>query len=233
MNQSYQNIEVIVVDKYSADGSLKNLEREPVRVVPWPSKMAGARNQGAAVSRGEFFVHIDADMELTEHVLAECVTLALEEGADAVIIPEVSAGENYWTKCLGLNKALALAMSGHEAARFYLRKAFDALGGFDPALEAGEDFDLHFRAEDKGLKIGRIKSPIIHHLGNMKFSSMVDKFHYYGQTVDEFRKKHHQRFEKGPAYPSLVLRRWRILAGDPIHAIGFFALSLIAFVAQK
>jgi glycosyltransferase involved in cell wall biosynthesis len=231
--QSYKRLEVIIVDNNSTDDSLHDLAAKRVRVAEWPSKRAGARNRGACLAEGRFLFHVDADMELTQRVVEECIDCCLGQSADAVIVPEVSSGRSYWARCEGLEKTIAEGVAGHEAARFYRRSAFDEIGGYDPELEAGEDFDLQYRAEDHGLKVCRIKSTIVHHLDDASFSDIVRKSQYYGRTVNKYREKHRDRLSRSPPYLALLAGRWRVLAMDPPHAVGFFALVLIKYVAQK
>ncbi len=231
--QSYEHIEVIIVDNNSTDDSLHDLAASPVRIVAWPSKRAEARNRGAGLAEGQFLFHVDADMELTPRVVEECVDCCFQQSADAVIVPEVSSGRGYWAQCVGLQKTIVEGVAGYEAARFYRRNSFEKIGGYDPGLEAGEDFDLHYRTEDHGLKVGRIKSAIMHHQEDASFSDIVHKFQYYGRTVNNYRKKQRDRLSRNPPFLSLLARRWQVLAMDPPHAVGFVALLLIEYVAQR
>jgi len=48
------------------------------------------------------------------------------------------------------------------AARFFRKDVFEAMGGFDEGLMAGEDYDFHNRLLEAGVRIGRIKAKEIH-----------------------------------------------------------------------
>jgi glycosyltransferase involved in cell wall biosynthesis len=231
--QSYEQVEVIIVDNNSTDESLHDLAPRPVRIETWPSKRSAARNRGAELAHGQFLLHVDVDMELTPRVVEECVVCCVQRSADAVIVPEVSSGRTYWARCMGLQKKVSEGAAGLEAARFYERNAFRAIGGYDPQLEAGEDFDLQYRAEDYGLRMSRIESTIVHHLEETSFSEIVRKFQYYGKTVNKYRAKHLERLSRSTPYVSLIVGQWQVLAKDPWHAAGFLALGLIEYVAQR
>ena len=64
LNQTYKNIEVIVVDDGSCDDSLKVLSAYVDRIKVVSQKNAGvamARNNGVEVSTGEYVAFLDAD----------------------------------------------------------------------------------------------------------------------------------------------------------------------------
>ena len=59
-----------------------------------------------------------------------------------------------------------------EAARFYNKKIYQQLGGFDTNLVSGEDWDLSQRVEIVG-KIGRIQSYIYHNEGKISLLKSI------------------------------------------------------------
>ena len=76
----------------------------------------------------------------------ECVTEA-ERGNQAIIIPEISIGQGYWTACKALERSCYLGDDTIEAPRFVEGHLFEAIGGFDEELFAGEDWDLFIDPE--------------------------------------------------------------------------------------
>ena len=71
--QTYPNIEVIVVDNYSTDKTREIAEKYGARVVMCRAIRSRARNVGGGLARGEFILSVDSDMELTPNVVSECV----------------------------------------------------------------------------------------------------------------------------------------------------------------
>ena len=68
LNQNYPNLEVVVVDNASTDGSDRMVEEEfpTVRLVRLPKNLGcAARNAGVAAAKGEIVVTIDNDVLLT------------------------------------------------------------------------------------------------------------------------------------------------------------------------
>src|SRR5690606_3615953 len=64
LNQTYPNIELIVVDDGSSDDSLEAIRQYEKKLILISQKNSGvvvARNNGAAKSRGEYISFLDAD----------------------------------------------------------------------------------------------------------------------------------------------------------------------------
>lgn len=80
LNQSYQNIEVILVDDGSSDRSLQliqeyaNLDSRVKYVTQKNKGLAGARNTGLRLSKGEFVLFVDCDDSLEATAVEELVT---------------------------------------------------------------------------------------------------------------------------------------------------------------
>ncbi len=106
-HQTYQNIEVTIVDNFSRDQAVLDHLNLEAAIIYAASGMAEARNIGALRSRGSYLLHLDADMELSPTLVAECVRICELGLADAIIIPEVSAGTGFWATCAGLQKVLS------------------------------------------------------------------------------------------------------------------------------
>lgn len=133
--------EVIVVDNGSTDGTAAIARERGATVVEEPErKIAAVRNAGARSARGRTLVFIDADNVASLNLLAEIDRMMQSGryvGGGVEVLPDRwSAGiaityAFFWTSfwLLGLSAGVIYAS----------REAFDAVGGFDPALYAGED----------------------------------------------------------------------------------------------
>jgi len=234
MEQTYPNIEVVVVDGYSSDGTREIAEKFGAKIIEAQAMMSRARNIGAKEAIGDLILFLDSDMELDSTVVQSCVEKVGEHKCDAVIIPEVSVGESFWARCKALEKACYIGDDTIEAARFLKRSAFNTVNGYDPELLFGEDKDLDIRIRKAGFKIGRVNAFVQHHEGKLSLRETMLKKNHYGRTLNRYRRKHSNEAKQQlklirPAF----IRNWRKLARDPIHALGMFFMKFCEFGAVE
>lgn len=231
-DQTYNNIEVIVVDNYSKDKTREILETHQARILLFRGIRSTARNVGAAAARGEYILSLDSDMELAPNVIAECVE-KMDSEFDAIIVAEYSVGEGFWAKCKALEKSCYIGDKLIEAARFFRKDVFDAVNGYDGDLIFGEDWDLHLRICKAGYRSGRIRSCIKHHEGRLGLrESMLKKCHYV-MTLEDYRSRNpiEARQQLKLIRPAF-LRNWRKLARDPLHTSGMILMKTCEFTAS-
>jgi len=191
-NQSYKNIEVIVVDNNSEDDTKEIAKRYTALVFNKGPERSAQRSFGAMQSQGEYLLFIDSDMVLAEKVVEECVSkIQSNTEVKAVIIPEESFGEGFWAQCKALERSFYLGVDWIEAARFFPKSVFDEVNGYDENCTSGEDFDLHQRVKDtnRTKRIERIESFIRHDEGKPTLISLLKKKFYYGGKIKNYQKK--------------------------------------------
>jgi glycosyltransferase involved in cell wall biosynthesis len=222
--QTYRNIEIIIVDNYSGDNTVLIAREIGTTVVRRKSGRAEARNIGAKIAKGELLMSIDSDMELSPSVTEDCINVASRY--DAVIIPEVSVGEGFWAGCKALEKSCYTGDDTIEAARLFRKTAFVNVGGYDPELEFGEDWDLNLRIQEAGYRIGRISSTITHNVGRLSLRDAILRKGHYGRSLKRYQKKHPREARRQLALirPAFVRNRGRI-ARDPIHGLGLILMK--------
>jgi len=229
--QTYENIEIIVVDSYSSDDTRKIAEKFGAKVMEIEARRSRARSAGAEKARGDLILSLDSDMQLTPTVVEKCVG-KVEDGFDAVIIPEVSVGVGFWAKCKALEKACYIGDESIEASRFFKRETFEAAKGYDPELEAGEDWDLNQRIRKARYIIGRINVFAEHHEGRLSLWKSMKKKYQYGKTLEKYWKKHPDEAKQQLRLPRpSFVKNWRKLAGDPVHAFGMIFMKSCEFGA--
>ncbi|MFZ2641923.1 MAG: glycosyltransferase [Verrucomicrobiia bacterium] len=231
--QNYKPIEVIVVDNHSTDGEpeLVRTRYPEARFFTQGPERNVQRNFGARQARGEFVMFFDSDMELRPALVADCVRLAAE-GADAVIIPEEGGGSGFWAECQKLEKRCYFNDPYMEAANRFIRlSAYWQVGGYNEAMIAGEDFELHDKLKAAGFKIARTGVALVHH-EPAGFWSVVRKKFYYGSKMRDYFKSAGSTGVKrfAPLKPAF-LRQWRLLARDPLHGLGLLVMKTTQWTA--
>lgn len=218
-NQSYEPIELIVVDNHSSDQTPRIAAETADAVLDIGPERSAQRNAGAHASHGSYLVFVDSDMLLRSHVIRECVATA-EAGADAVVIPELSFGEGFWARCKALERSCYHGDETIEAARFFRRDIFFAVDGYDETIPSGpEDWDIHLRVREAGGRLDRTDAIIDHDEGALSFRELLARKYYYGKSTERYIRKHGQiaRRQLTLVRPAFF-RHWRRLARHPITA---------------
>ena len=230
--QSYDHIELIVVDNHSTDLTLEIAHGFADQVLTLGPERSAQRNRGAVVATGEYLVFIDSDMVLETGVVADAVATLRRSGLPAVIIPEVTIGQGFWTRCRALERSCYQGDDTVEAARVYRRGVFFEVGGFDTALNGGEDWDLSRRVA-RGHRLIRTRSLIRHDEGQTRLLAVYKKRRYYAAGYLDYLRKHRRgALAQGmPLLRTAYIRNWRRLVRHPALSAGMFVLKFIELAA--
>jgi len=185
--QYYKNVEVIVVDRYSIDGTKDIAENYGATFLQRGPERSCQKNYGAKHARGELLYFVDSDFVLEPDVVGRCV-----EGCkffDAVCTVNYSVGRGIWGKSIALNERFLARDPTIQVARFLKRRVFFEIGGFDEGLVVGEDLDLYARLLDRGYKVGSVDA-VEWHIGEPQTLREIAKRNfYYGKTVRSYFRK--------------------------------------------
>jgi len=233
-NQSYPNLEIIIVDKYSSDETLKISEKFNVKILLKGPERSAQKNWGAANADSPFLLFVDSDMELTPKVIEECVNISLKKGADAVIIPQVSISEGFWSECRKIERDSFIGNKLLEAPRFFKKEVFDSVGGFDETISFGEDSDLYLRIKMKGYKILRARSKIKHYEGELSLKRVILKAYHYGKTLPVFIRKHpFFALKKHSPLHQIYISNVKLFFKDSIHFLGIVFIKLLEYISYS
>ncbi len=156
LKQTYPNIELIIVDDGSTDGSVEILQSYEGRIKVLRQANQGpypARNYGASHATGEFIAFLDADDWWSPDCL-EKLHAALETNSDCAVAYcgwqnvglTGGRGEPYVPPDYELEdkavRFLRAAAPWPIHAALVRRKAFDEVGGFDVHMPTCMDYDL-------------------------------------------------------------------------------------------
>lgn len=212
--QTYENIELIVVDNHSQDNTFEIAKSFTEHAYIKGPERSAQRNFGVDKASGKYVCIIDSDMELSPEVISQCVD-ALTENPDSrgVIIPEESFGEGYWAECKRLERSFYVGVEWMEAARFFDAKTYRKLGGYDSNLISGEDWDLSQRVADIAPH-QHIMALIFHNEGHLKLGRTLGKKYYYAKQITRYlsRTNHTQNASR----QTNALTRYMLFLRNPI-----------------
>jgi glycosyltransferase involved in cell wall biosynthesis len=228
--QSYNNIEIIVVDSSPYDKKLltklKSLVKKFGTFVTDGPERSIQRNRGIFDAKGEYILTIDQDMYLTKDVIKDCVSMMERGKYIALVIPEISIGRGYWSNCVALERYVStyLEEGMNECCRFFRKKDAIKIKGYDPAIVGVEDSDFHYRLSEKG-KMGKTTEYIYHDEGTTRYWDRIRKKYYYSKAFKKYLERRpgiavKQFFPIKKAY----FKHWMYFARKPHLAIGVILL---------
>ena len=196
--QTYEPIELIVVDDESTDGSAQVADAyEGVTVIRHRPNggPAVARNRGIAVAKGACIGILDAD-DMMKPKRIEKQVAAVEGGSDFVLTleellvePGVEMPEFFTARRAPISDRDDLWLT---SSVLVTREAIERLGPYDESLRYGEDVDFVLRAFDAALKIEMLDEKLTirrFHGGNMTYDFAQTR----GATFQALRRRVERR----------------------------------------
>jgi len=190
LNQSYENIELIVVDDGSTDNTeniLKQVDDERFQYIIHNENKGpnASRNTGLKHSSGKYVSFVDSDVTLIEDKIEKQVEI-MTDSSDKVGIVYCSGYRKHGDYLKEVSKAglsgdiysdlLALNIKITTSTMFIDRKCFEECGKWDPDLPSFNEYDLCLRFA-KEFEFKYIAEPLIieksHNKGNI--TSNIDR----------------------------------------------------------
>lgn len=156
LSQSYQNIEYIVIDGGSTDGTVDIIKSHDSQITKWISEkdrgIADAFNKGLALAGGDYLLFLNADDALAHPgVLQEVVEAIVANGYPELIYGDCDLHERTSGAVLhrtivefspvGLKKGKIIP----HPALFTKRSYFEKYGGFDTDYKIAMDYEWLLR----------------------------------------------------------------------------------------
>ena len=156
IGQKYPNLEYIVLDGGSTDGSVEIIRKYERHFAHWVSEKddghAAAINQGFARATGEILGWLNSDDTYLPGTLAH-VAAMLDPGRAQILFGNcrhLAESETYGSDVRSRHTTMNLALADYiiQPSTFWTRKAWDATGPLDESLTFAFDWDWFIRARN-------------------------------------------------------------------------------------
>jgi glycosyltransferase len=219
INQTYANLEYIIVDGGSTDGTLKIINRYQERITRFISEpdkgIADGFNKGIAMATGDWIGMINAD----DWYATNAVELILDnrEADDDVCCGNIVLfGKNGFergkkSKVSWLNFGMYIM---HPTC-FIKKEVYQKVGKYDTSLKIAMDFDMFLRIKYNGFKIGYIDETVAY-MRTDGVSSDTVKMHREELAVMRRHLKGLSYFNSR-LFNYLNRLRWKYFYKDPLR----------------
>lgn len=230
--QTYPAIELIVVDNFSTDDTMDIAQRLADKVYQQGPERSAQVNYGVEQATGQYVYKVDSDFVLEPTVVEECVA-KMAEGYDAVVVHNTpDATISYLARIRKFEVDMYKYDLGHSAARFLRKSTYLAIGGFNPAITAGEDYDFQNRLNRAGYKTGFIDAEALHLGEPRRLYPHLRKFYDYGRDFVHYAQENKQ--ESGQQlgfFRPVYFRNWRRFLRHPLTGAAFVLYHCAKFGA--
>lgn len=173
LTQSYEPVEVIVVDDGSTDGSPGVIRSfgDEVAFLSTPDRGAsGARNEGLERASGRYVKLLDADDRLRAGAVGTQVRAAEQLDEDEIVFGDglyidesgaVTGEVTYRPRRREENRLeYVMRMNPQTSMPLHRRELLRGVGGFDEDLPKAQEYDLHIRLALEGARFVHRPGPI-------------------------------------------------------------------------
>jgi GT2 family glycosyltransferase len=232
----YPDMEVIIVDDGSTDGTYETVSRNGFRVIRTPNVgLSAARNLGLSAANGEIVAYIDDDAypdPLWLKYLAATFLTTDCAGAGGPNIPPPGDGQTAACVANAPGGPLHVLVSDCRAEHLpgcnmaFRKQHLQAIGGFDPRFRtAGDDVDVCWRIRENGGWLAFSPGAIVWHHRRNSIRAYVRQQKGYGRSEAILEQKWPEKYNSlghlnwnGRIYgkgltQAISWRKWRIYHG--------------------
>jgi glycosyltransferase involved in cell wall biosynthesis len=157
--------EIIVVDGLSTDKTMGIARRYPVRILSDEGRgLPAARMLGARAATSRWVALIDADVVLPDGALAALLEEFNENGYTGLQAGlESSSGPGYWGRALVHHHRSGRSKNWFGVVATIFERETLLRYGFDDRFLSGEDWELRWRLERAGAKVGVSRQTVVDH----------------------------------------------------------------------
>lgn len=224
----YPAFEVIVVDDGSTDDSAEIARRHGFRVISTENRgLSSARNTALEAASGEIVAFIDDDAMPDPQwltYLADTFTRTDFVAVGGPNLPVPGDGSVADAVAAAPGNPIHVLVADRDAEHIpgcnsaFRADALREIGGFDPRFRtAGDDVDVCWRLQDRGLRIGYCAAAVVWHHRRRTLGGYLRQQHGYGRAEAMLERKWPARYSAG----GHVTWQGRVYGeGAPRHATG-------------
>ena len=212
--QTYQNTEIIVVDNSSSDKTKELSLKYTKNIYNKGPERSAQRNFGMIEKSNGFYVmFVDADMMLGPYLVEDCIKYLKDSSHIALHIPEIVLGTNYFSKVRRFERSFYDG-TVIDGARFFIKKDFNSVGGFDENMSGPEDWDIDKKIKkigsigvlksidrdlaewslftfilDRGVIANKSSNGVFHNESDFILKDYLKKKYYYSKSFNTYIKK--------------------------------------------
>jgi glycosyltransferase involved in cell wall biosynthesis len=204
--QNCPNWETIVVDSSGKNHVSEATDKFDVKTIKTTGDVGllQAKDIANQQATGDFCLFLDATKTLKPHALTSLSKLSSR--FDMVLMFEERVGTGKWTKLAKLDKSILLnnlnlyrdgELADFLVPRFYKKSLVDlSLKNLKMKMPEDlfnrvlwpEDRLIFLEAKKLGGSLGIARAPLINHIGEDTFLSVIRKYHRYGKSYSDLRK---------------------------------------------
>jgi glycosyltransferase involved in cell wall biosynthesis len=232
--QTYQNLEIIIVDDGSTDQTKEIVKQNKILLLEQNHKGPGeARNLGARKARGKILVFVDADMEFSPTFIEKLIAPILKGKTIGTFSKEefVLNKDNVWSQCWNINRHLPIDRmhplnypDTQPVFRAILKSEFEKAGGFKPIGY----IDDHTIADALGVQATVAKGAIFYHRNPDNLMEIYHQARLIGKS--EFKRR---KIQNEAAMKLISLIRYSLLFSLITGVIKSIKFGLPQFIIFK
>jgi len=169
LNQTYSNIEYIVIDGASTDETLEIIEKYKEAIDYYVSEaddgIYDAMNKGLSLATGEYIIFLNSDDWYDRNAIAELVKTASRESADVVHADALAVSNSGFIvrKLTGwLDDSLYLSVMPLRHETMLVNKnIYNKFGGYDSSFKIIADYEFVIRLYNGCCKFIHLSSPLL------------------------------------------------------------------------
>lgn len=224
LNQTYKDIEIIVIDDGSSDGTIEVLKKygEKVRVLTQSHRGANAaRNKGIENANGKYIAFLDSDDEWLEDKIHKQIEYMTLNNKQVCFCPYklIDSDERYIpsdyinTDKYEVNIAEVLANGNVIGTPTLIleKSVLDKVGGFDEQMKSLQDYELAIRIS-KNYEIGYIPEILVN--AYRMNVSITNNESAYADSIGKIMKNHGDYVNKEKLIQSVLKYYKRINSGS-------------------